>query len=47
MSGARRIEMVNRELGNCVKKQGFIFLISNTFAAIGYYLMSHKILVFG
>lgn len=46
-SGARRIELQNRQLGKAVKRQGFIFLLSILGASVCYYLMSEGHLIFG
>ena len=39
-TGARKIELQHhRELGRAVKKQGYVFLVTNATASMFYYLM--------
>lgn len=43
----RRIQIANRELGDALRKQGYVILFSNVVSAVFYYLLGQRIIVFG
>lgn len=47
VSGGRRIADQNVQLGQAIKREGYIMLIANVCGAIGYFLLSHGTLIFG